>query len=118
MSLSGTTVMKTYALFDLIGIEAALNGGTAPKLLRDFWIITENWTNHVAKNLGRVTLEDTATVTPIPRVVTYSDSAVLWHEPEAIRPPLEMNASAVRCVSGCSSPGRGRQKTQALTLVS
>lgn len=72
---------KTYALFDLIGVGEALNAGTADKLLVGFWDACENWTNFLAKN-KRVTLEDGAGMNAMPRVVAYSDSAILWHEPE------------------------------------
>ena len=79
-------MLKTYALFDLIGMQAALEKGEAAKVLREFWAAVENWTNHLAKDVGSVTFEDGGTGTPMPRVVTFSDSAVLWHEPEVVLP--------------------------------
>ncbi len=73
---------RTYALLDLIDVKKALSAGTATDLLRAFWNVCEDWTNHQIDHLGPLALADGATSTPTPRLVTYSDSAFFKHEPQ------------------------------------
>jgi hypothetical protein len=74
-------VLKTYALFDVIGVKRAFELGNAAAILDRFWTAADVWTNAgghgmVDREGGRETQEAD------PSVVTFSDSALLQHEPE------------------------------------
>ena len=69
--------LKTYALYDLIGVKAAFEDGTAEALLTALWQAAEGWTTYYAP--GPLGLEGRQNVVQAPRVVvrSFSDSALL-----------------------------------------
>lgn len=73
--------MRTYALFDLIGIKKAFEDGNTPQLLESFWNVTERWTN--SQSFTPVEIPSKGyTASPEAFVSTFSDSALLYTKEE------------------------------------
>lgn len=76
-------MLKTYALYDVIGVKAALTSGTGPAVLKKFWQAADAWTTGVGNSFGQqLVLDGRHTEEPQVYVVTFSDSALLFTRPE------------------------------------
>lgn len=71
--------IRTFALLDLVGIKDAIASGRGAASLKRFWDESNSWTVHYEfPSVKR--LNSDVQITPIFRVVTFSDSALISSE--------------------------------------
>ena len=77
-------MIKTYAMFDVIGVTKALREGIGRDILNVFWRTADAWTYSVSNIFQQEYPLDhrRADMTPNVSVVTFSDSALLTTQPE------------------------------------
>jgi hypothetical protein len=77
-------MIKTYAMFDIIGVTKALKDGIGRDILNVFWKTADAWTYSISNSLQQeYPLDDRrADMAPNVSVVTFSDSALLSTRPE------------------------------------
>lgn len=74
--------LKTYALFDVIGVKRAFTTGRAPAILDAFWKASDVWTDLGTHGMVKLASRPHTQQRADPRVRTFSDSALLDHVPE------------------------------------
>lgn len=74
-------MLRTYLLMDVIGISADLSSGNESRI-KSFWECADAWTNS-GVNLQPLEVEASDHLeVPDVHVVTFSDAALMWTEPE------------------------------------
>lgn len=103
-------MVKTYALFDVVGVKEALSAGSGSTVLKEFWRTADAWVNGAGNSFGQqLVLGGKRTEVPNVSVVTFSDSALVFTRPEfelhvfykivgSLKQALERNVGKVYCV--------------------